>query len=78
MSRTLASTRAFLLTVGRPPDGPERDAARRFLEAQPARYPGLAHGRGSPPRLGRLLPDGPGQQRLPLCRVVEDAHEPAR
>jgi hypothetical protein len=33
--------RAFLLTVGRPPDASEQDAARRFLQAQPARYPGL-------------------------------------
>ena len=34
--------RAFLLTVGRAPDDPEREAARRFLQVQPARYPGLA------------------------------------
>ena len=34
--------RAFLLAIGRPPDGPERDAARRFLQSQPARYSGLA------------------------------------
>ncbi len=34
--------RAFLLVVGRAPSQNERDATRRFLEAQPARYPGLA------------------------------------
>ena len=35
-------TRAFLLTTGRAPDQDERDAARRFLETQPSRYPGQA------------------------------------
>ncbi len=33
--------RAFLLVVGRAPSRAERDAARRFLKDQPARYPGL-------------------------------------
>jgi hypothetical protein len=33
--------RVFLLTVGRVPDDPEREAARRFLEVQPARYAGV-------------------------------------
>jgi hypothetical protein len=33
--------RAFLLVVGRAPTGEERDAARRFLETQPARYASL-------------------------------------
>jgi hypothetical protein len=33
--------RGFLLIIGRPPDSLERDAACRFLETQPARYPGL-------------------------------------
>ena len=33
---------AFLLTIGRAPDPDERNAARRFLETQPSRYPGLA------------------------------------
>jgi hypothetical protein len=33
--------RVFLLTVGRMPDDPEREAARRFLEIQPARYAGV-------------------------------------
>ena len=43
-ARVLSKTRiarAFLLTVGRVPDDPKREAARRFLEAQPSRYPGL-------------------------------------
>jgi hypothetical protein len=30
--------RLFLITIGRPPTGAERDAARRFLQAQPAYY----------------------------------------
>jgi len=34
--------RAFLLTIGRPPDGQERDVARRFLQTPPARYSELA------------------------------------
>ena len=34
--------RAFLLVVGRGPSREERDASRRFLESQPARYSGLA------------------------------------
>ncbi len=33
---------AFKLTVGREPDATERTVARRFLETQPSRYPGLA------------------------------------
>ena len=33
--------RVFLLAVGRAPDDPEREAARRFLETQPARYAGV-------------------------------------
>jgi hypothetical protein len=33
--------RVFFLTVGRVPDDPEREAARRFLEVQPARYAGV-------------------------------------
>jgi hypothetical protein len=33
--------RVFLLAVGRAPDDPEREAARRFLEIQPARYAGV-------------------------------------
>jgi hypothetical protein len=33
-------TRAFLLTIGRAPNADERSAAHRFLESQPARYPG--------------------------------------
>lgn len=33
--------RVFLLTVGRVPDDPEREVARRFLETQPARYAGV-------------------------------------
>ena len=35
-------TRAFRLVVGRQPSREERDATRRFLGTQPARYPGLA------------------------------------
>jgi hypothetical protein len=35
-------TRAFLLVAGRAPSQVERAASRRFLESQPARYPGLA------------------------------------
>jgi len=38
--------RAFLLTIGRPPDRLESDAARRFLQAQPARYSGLSPDEG--------------------------------
>jgi hypothetical protein len=34
-------TRAFVLTIGRPPGDVERDAAVRFLQAQSASYPGL-------------------------------------
>jgi Protein of unknown function (DUF1553)/Protein of unknown function (DUF1549)/Planctomycete cytochrome C len=34
--------RAFLVIIGRAPDSNERTAARRFLETQPSRYPGLA------------------------------------
>jgi hypothetical protein len=34
--------RAFLLVAGRGPSREERTATRRFLETQPARYPGLA------------------------------------
>ncbi len=33
--------RVFLLIIGRPPDSLERAAACRFLQTQPARYPGL-------------------------------------
>ncbi len=35
-------TRAFELVTGRGPSRDEREASRRFLQAQPARYPGLA------------------------------------
>ena len=38
-SMTLASSRAFLLVIGRVPDPEEHSAARRFLETQPSRYP---------------------------------------
>jgi hypothetical protein len=41
-AREARITRAFLLTIGRPPYDAERDAAMRFLQTQPARYPGLA------------------------------------
>jgi Protein of unknown function (DUF1553)/Protein of unknown function (DUF1549)/Planctomycete cytochrome C len=34
--------RGFLLIIGRPPASLERDAACRFLQTQPARYPGMA------------------------------------
>jgi Protein of unknown function (DUF1553)/Protein of unknown function (DUF1549)/Planctomycete cytochrome C len=34
--------RAFLLATGREPDARERDEAARFLDTQPANYPGLA------------------------------------
>ena len=33
--------RVFLLTVGRPPNDQEFEAACRFLQTQPAHYPGL-------------------------------------
>ena len=32
---------AFVAIIGRAPDADERNAARRFLETQPSRYPGL-------------------------------------
>jgi hypothetical protein len=35
--------RAFLLVTGRGPSREERDATRRFLETQPARYPTLSY-----------------------------------
>ena len=35
--------RAFLLVTGRGPSREERDASRRFLETQPARYPALPY-----------------------------------
>jgi hypothetical protein len=35
--------RAFLLVTGRAPSREEREASRRFLESQPARYPGLSY-----------------------------------
>jgi hypothetical protein len=35
-------TRAFLLVAGRAPSPEERDATRRFLATQPARYPALS------------------------------------
>jgi hypothetical protein len=33
---------AFVLTIGREPEPNERTAARRFLDSQPSRYPGMA------------------------------------
>ncbi|HEX3449105.1 MAG TPA: DUF1553 domain-containing protein, partial [Isosphaeraceae bacterium] len=50
--------RAFLLTTGRAPDRDERDAARRFLDSQPSRYPGRAEA------------DAQGQAWTDFCQML--------
>ena len=47
-----------------------RARRRPAVPGNPARpLPRPGRTRGPPPRLGRLLPDAAGQQRIPLCRV---------
>ena len=70
--------RAFLLVVGR---APTRGRTRRgppVPRETAGPVSGLRRPRGPPPRLRRLLPDAPGQQRIPLRRVSDHDDDPRR